>query len=92
MQRFDKYWIGIVAGLIMPAVFLIVYIHTYNLWYSLQTFQLELGSVLNKLLQVSVFPDLALVFVFYTTDSYRMAKGLNIGALPYILTAVWFSL
>ncbi len=92
MQRFDKYWIGIIAGLILPAAFLLVYISTYNLWYSLQTFQFGLGSVLNKLLQVSVFPDLALVFVFYTTDSFRLAKGLIIGAMPYILAAVYFSL
>ena len=92
MQRFDKYWIGIVAGLIMPAVFLIVYIHTYNLWYSLQTFQLELGSVLNKLLQVSVFPDLALIFVFYTTDTWRLSKGVLAGAMPYVLAALIVSM
>lgn len=91
MERFDRYWIGILLGLIIPALFMVVYIQQMNLWYAVETFQVQLGSVLNKLLQVSVFPDLALIFVFYTTDTWRLSKGLLIGALPYILAAVAFS-
>lgn len=92
MDRLDKYWIGILIGLILPAVFMVVYIDQMNLWYAVETFQLELGSVLNKLLQVSVFPDLALIFVFYTTDTWKLSKGILIGALPYILAALTVSL
>ena len=91
MEQFDRYWIGILLGLIIPALFMVVYIQQMNLWYAVETFQVQLGSVLNKLLQVSVFPDLALIFVFYTTDTWRLSKGLLIGALPYILAAVAFS-
>ena len=60
-----------------------------NLWYPLRTLQFEAGGVLSKLLMVSVFPDLALLFVFYTTDTWRLAKGVLIGAFPYILASIW---
>ena len=46
----------------------------------------------SKLLLVSVFPDLALIFVFYTTDTWRLAKGVLAGAMPYILAALMVSL
>jgi len=88
MQRFDKYWIGIVLGLLMPALFMIVYIDHFNLWYTFKEFGWGLSQTFSKLLQVSVFPNLALVFVFYTTDSWRLSKGVLIGAMPYIIAAI----
>ena len=88
MQRFDKYWIGIVLGLLMPALFILVYVDHFNLWYTFQTFGWQLSSTFSKLLQVSVFPNLALVFVFYTTDTWKLYKGVLIGAMPYIIAAI----
>lgn len=88
MDRFDRYWIGIVLGLILPAVVCFVYIDLMNLWYPLQTLQFHAGGILSKLLMVSVFPDLALIFVFYTTDTWRLAKGVLVGAMPYILASI----
>lgn len=92
MDRFDRHWIGILVGLILPAAFALIYIDVMNLWYPLQTFQFQAGSVLSKLLLVSVFPDLALIFVFYTTDTWRLSKGVLIGALPYILASLVIAL
>ena len=92
MDRFDQYWIGIVAGILIPGIFGLTYIDVMNLWYPLQTLQFQAGGVLSKLLLVSVFPDLALIFVFYTTDTWRLSKGILIGALPYILAALMVSM
>ena len=64
MDRFDRYWIGILLGLIIPAAFGLTYIDVMNLWYPLKPLQCEAGGVLSNLLLVSVFPDLALIFVF----------------------------
>lgn len=91
MDRFDRYWIGILIGLLFPAVFGIAYIDVMNLWYPLQTFQFQAGSVLGKLLLVSVFPDLALIFLFYTTNTWRLSKGVLIGMMPYVLAMIAFS-
>ena len=92
MDRFDRYWIGIVAGILIPGIFGLTYIDVMNLWYPLQTLQFQAGGVLSKLLLASVFPDLALIFVFYTTDTWRLSKGILIGALPYILAALMVSM
>ena len=85
MDRFDRYWIGILLGLIIPAAFGLTYIEVMNLWYPLQTLQFQAGGVLSKLLLVSVFPDLALIFVFYTPyrfDVIISAAFAAAGCLP----------
>lgn len=92
MERFDKYWIGIIAGLIIPAAFGLIYIDVMHLWYPLKTLQFSAGGVLSKLLLVSVFPNLALIFVFYTTDAWKLCKGLLIGSFPYILASIFVSI
>ncbi len=92
MERFDKYWIGIVIGLVFPALFGYIYIDQMNLWYALQTFQFQTGAVLNKLLLVSVFPDMALLFLFYLTDTWKLSKGVLLGAMPYVLASIAVSM
>lgn len=92
MERFDKYSIGILIGLLLPALFGLTYIEAMNLWYPLQTLQFQAGGVLSKLLLVCVFPDLALIFVFYILDVWRLSKGLLIGALPYVIASIYVSM
>jgi len=88
MERFDRYWIGIVLGLLLPALFIVVYINQFNLWYTFQTFGMLLSQTYSKLLYLSVFPNMALIFVFYTMDAWRLSKGVLIGAFPYIIASV----
>lgn len=88
MDRFDRYWIGILIGLILPAAFGLLYIDRMDLWFIFDQLQLHAGRPLSKLLMLSVFPDLALIFVFYTTDTWKLSKGVLIGAMPYILAAL----
>jgi hypothetical protein len=92
MERFDKYSIGIVLGLLLPAIFGLTYIEVMNLWYPLQSLQFQAGGVLSKLLLVSVFPNLALIFVFYTLDTWRLSKGILIGAIPYVIASIYISM
>ena len=92
IERIDKYWIGIVIGLIMPALMAYAYIDRFNLWSSIAVFGMALNQTWSKLLMVSVFPNLAFVFVFYTLEAWKFSKGLIIGALPYILAAMFITL
>ena len=92
MERFDKLWIGILIGLLLPAAFGIGYIETMHLWTALETLRYGVSGVWSKLLLVSVVPNLALVFLFYTTESWRLSKGILIGALPYMIASVIVSL
>lgn len=90
MDRFDRHWIGILIGLLLPALFGLTYIDAMGLWYPIK--ELQHGAILSKVLLVSVFPDLALTFVFYSMDTWRLAKGVLAGAMPYILATLWVSL
>lgn len=91
MGRFDKYSIGIVLGLLLPALFGVVYLDSFNLWGTMRAFSWS-GLITSKLLMLTCFPDLAALFLFYTTDTWRLAKGIVIGMFPYLLAAIWFSI
>lgn len=89
MDKFDRYWLGILVGLVLPAVVTWLYIDRMNLWYTLQTFGVNsMAGLISKLTIVAIFPDSALFFVFYTTNTWRLAKGVIIGALPYLFAAL----
>ena len=75
----------------LPAIVGYVYIERFNLWYTFEAFDMDLmGNILGKILQIGIFPNLALIFVFYTMEVWRLAKGVLIGALPYILASIVF--
>lgn len=92
MERFDKYWIGILIGLAAPLLFMWIYIDRYDLWYLLETMQFDNHSTLSKLLLCSVFPDMGLIFVFYLTDTWNLSKGLLIGMMPFMIASLWVSM
>lgn len=67
------------------------YIDRFNLWYTFEAFDMDyMGSILGKILQVGIFPNLALLFVFYTMELWRLAKGVLIGAFPYLIASIFF--
>lgn len=91
LDRLDKYWIGIVFGLLMPALFLYSYMSNFHLGsFFRMTFWMG-NPVAVHLLSLSVFPNMGALFVFYTMDVWRLSKGVMIGAFPYILAAVILS-
>jgi len=91
MQRFDRYWIGILLGVLMPALFVLIYLNHYNLW-----FLLDLGKAAfptySKMCLLSVFPDMAFVFVFYSLNTWNISKGILIGSFPFMLASIAFTL
>ncbi len=91
-EKYDHVWLGVLIGLLLPGLFALAYIERMNLWYALQTFQFAQGTLLNKLLLVATFPDLALIFVFYQLDMWQVSKGVLVGTFPYMLASLYFSL
>ena len=75
-------------GLILPALVGYVYIERFNLAYTFEAFDLDLmGGIISKILQVGIFPNLALLFVFYTLELWRTAKGILLATVPYLLAS-----
>ena len=91
MERLDKYWLGILIGVIAPALFGWAYLETFHLWNALRAFHFEANTMLSKLCIVAVFPDMALLFLFYAMDTWKLAKGVLLGSLPYLIAAILFS-
>lgn len=85
MERFNKYWIGIVVGLILPAIFGALYIERMGIWTVI--FKPEFKHMLCNVLLLAPFPNMALVFLFYKTDTWKLAKGVVLGIVPYLLAS-----
>lgn len=93
MRRFDKYWIGILLGLIIPILFGLLYVHRMNLYPILRTLGWgALGTLPTRLVTLAAFPDMALLFLFYTTESWRLCRGLLFSTFLYLFLAVILTL
>lgn len=91
MERYNKFFYGFIPGLLFPVLFLWIYL---NKFYPADLSFLEIlkelypGILLGKLLMLSVMPNLALVFVFYKSDSFKIATGMMVSAMPYFIASV----
>ena len=75
-------------GLILPALVGYIYIERFNLAYTFEAFDLDLmGGILSKILQVGIFPNLALLFVFYTLELWRTAKGILLAPISLLASS-----
>ena len=91
MERFNKFFYGFIPGLLFPILFLWIYLNKFypadlSFWEILK--ELYPGILLGKLLMLSVMPNLALVFVFYKSDSFKIATGIMVAAMPYFIASV----
>lgn len=89
MSRFDRYGIGILIGLALPALFGAAYMHQFHLWGAFKALNWS-GELMTNMMVLACFPDLACLFLFYTTDTWRLSKGVLLGMFPYLLAAIWF--
>ncbi|HLP04694.1 MAG TPA: hypothetical protein VK152_04615 [Paludibacter sp.] len=92
MSRFNRFIYGFIPGLILPVVFIWVYLNRFYPGDStfLETIrQLYPGMILGKLLMLSIMPDLILVFAFYKSDSFKIASGFMVGGIPYLIASIF---
>jgi len=92
MERFNHFLYGFVFGLLLPVLFMWVYLNRFypgNLSFPETLKQLYPGIILGKLLLLSVMPDLLFVFIFYKTDSFKIARGMLLGGMPYLIASIF---
>ncbi len=90
MVRFNHFLYGFVPGLLLPVSFIWVYLNQFypgDLSFFETLKQLYPGVLMGKLLLLSIMPNLLLVFVFYKTDSFKIAAGMMIGGMPYLISS-----
>ncbi len=92
IKKFDKFYYGFPIGIILPVIFIYVYIKRF---YPSEEGIFEILSrlypsiILGKLLILSVMPDLLFVFLFYKSDTFKVAVGCLTGAILYIIFATF---
>lgn len=92
MSRFNRFLYGFIPGLLLPVLFLWIYL---NRFYPddasfFEIIKLLFPSVmLGKLFLLSIMPNLIGVFIFYKQDNFKLGIGMMIGALPYLAMAMF---
>jgi hypothetical protein len=92
MEKFNRFLYGFVLGLILPILFIWLYLSVnYPSDFSFfEIIQLLFPSVLlGKILLLSITPNLIGVFIFYKQDSFKLGIGILIAALPFLLSAMF---
>ena len=92
MERFNKFLYGFLPGLVFPVLFMWVYLNRFypvELSFFETIKQLYPSVLLGKILMLAVMPNLALVFVFYKSDSFKIASGLMVSAMPYFIGSIF---
>ena len=92
MERFNHFLYGFVPGLVLPVLFMWIYLNRFyptDLSFLETLKQLYPGIILGKLLLLSIMPNLLFVFAFYKTDSFKLATGMMIGGMPYLIASIF---
>jgi len=92
MKRYNHFLYGFVPGLLLPVVFLWIYLsinYPEKIPFIEIIKRLFSGVMLGKLLLLSIFPNLIIVFVFYKQDSFKLGIGFMIAAMLYLIVALF---
>jgi len=87
-EKFNKFYYGFIVGLILPIFFMWLYLsrfYPHNIPFFDIIREIFPGVLMGKILLLSVFPNLLIVYVFYKQDSFKFAIGLITGAMPYLI-------
>ena len=91
MQRFNHFLYGFIPGLLFPILFMWLYLNRFypgddSFFETLK--QLFPSVLFGKILLLSVMPNLGFVFVFYKSDSFKIATGILLSAMPYFIASI----
>ena len=90
MKKFNKFWIGLIPGMFLPLGFIWLYLYKFYPQ-DLPVFeiikQIYPSPTLGRLLMLSFVPNMAFMFIFYKTDSFRIASGFMVGGMVYFISS-----
>lgn len=92
MSKFNHFLYGFIPGLILPILFVWVYLLRFfpgDLSFLETIKQIYPGLIFAKLLMLSAMPNMILVFVFYKSDNFKIATGIMTGGMPYLISSVF---
>lgn len=88
-SKWDNFWLGLLLGLILPALFCLAYAHTIGLHHLWQEGMFEmLKPVIGRMLLLSTFANMAVMFLLYELNVWRLAKGVLVAIIPYMAAGI----
>jgi hypothetical protein len=94
MKRFNKFLYGFIPGLLLPVGFMWIYLNRFypvDLSFFETIKQLHVNKMLGSVLMLSVIPNLILTFVFYKSDSFKIATGILLSGMLYFIASIFLS-
>ena len=92
MERFNHFLYGFVPGLILPVLFMWIYLNRFypvDLTFFETLKQIYPGVLLGKILLLSMMPNLVIVFIFYKSEGFKIASGMLLGGMPYFIASIF---
>lgn len=89
MQKWDKFWLGLLIGILLPALFSLAYAHTislHQLWSEGMYDMLK--PVIGRMLLLSTFTNMAVMFLLYELNVWKLAKGVMVAIIPYMAAGI----
>lgn len=88
-QNWDKLWLGLLIGLLLPALFCLAYAHTIGLQHMWQEEMYNtLKPVVGRMLLLGTFANMGVMFVLYELNGWKLAKGVMLAIIPYMAAAI----
>ena len=92
MENFNHFLYGFIPGLMLPVLFMWVYLNRFypaDVSFIETLKQLYPGILLGKLLLLSIMPNLVIVFIFYKSEGFKIASGMLLGGMPYFIASIF---
>mgnify|MGYP001052757004 CR=1 FL=1 len=89
-KKFDKIWVGILAGIVLPLVVMgIFYLSSYS-YITVPQFlrQMVFASIILKLLSLCAVVNLGAFFLFYRVEHDKAARGVIFATLVLAIVVV----
>lgn len=87
MHKYNKLWVGLVMGILVPLITLFVYYQINYSFLHLQTFLFKMfvSNIFTPLLSLSVVVNLGLFFIFINKNFYYAARGVIFATIIYAI-------
>lgn len=91
MKKFlDNPFFGLFIGLLVPLVFGLLFLDSLHIslrFVEILSF-LHTPSLIVKFISVALFPDMGLVYIFYSLDAWRSCRGIFSAIGIYTMAAI----
>ncbi len=92
MEKLNKFWIGILSGMLVPLIFIFIFIqlrYQGDMSFSAVIKQLYVVNGITAMLAVAVMPNLLAFYFFLNRELWKAGKGIIFSVMLYGLAVLY---